>query len=224
MKFTGGGWNMSENVSEFQAKAILRKFGVTTPTGMVLKELPANPGLKFPVVMKVSDPNILHKSDVGGVKVGIKGIAALRKEFRDMRKKFPDSEILIEEMAPPGVEFIAGILSDPVFGKVMMLGTGGIYTELFKDVVFRKLPLEKEDAMDMIQGIKSGVFCKGFRGQKIDCGMFAELLMNISRLATSGDYHIEAMDINPIIVSDRAAVAVDAKLSLNARLPQEVEK
>ncbi len=215
---------MSENVSEFEAKAILRKFRVNTPRGLVVKELPDSLDLKFPVVMKVSDASILHKSDVGGVKVGIRDNETLKKEFRAMRKKFPESGILIEEMAPAGVEFIAGIVRDPVFGKVMMLGSGGIYTELFKDVVFRKLPLGKGDAMDMIKSIKSGAFCSGFRGQKIDCGMFAELLMSISRMAESGEYDIETMDINPIIVSGESAVAVDAKLSLNTKSSSKVEE
>lgn len=215
---------MSENVSEFEAKAILRKFGVNTPKGIVVKELPSSLDLKFPVVMKVSDPSILHKSDVGGVKVGIRDTGTLENEFSEMRKKFPESEILVEEMAPGGVEFIAGIVRDPVFGKVIMLGSGGIYTELFKDIVFRRLPLEKEDAVDMIRGIKSGVFCSGFRGQRIDCGMFAELLMSISRMAASDDLDIETMDINPIIVSENSAVAVDAKLSLNTHSLHEVEK
>lgn len=214
---------MSENVSEFEAKGILRKFGVNTPRGAVVKDLPSDLDFKFPLVMKVSDPSILHKSDVGGVEVGILDNESLKTAFSEMKKKFPDSRILIEEMVPSGVEFIAGILDDPVFGKVMMLGSGGIYTELFKDVVFRKLPLEKEDAMDMIHSIKSGAFCKGFRGQKIDCVMFAELLMNISRMAVSRKYDIETMDINPIIVSEETAVAVDAKLSLNTYKHEDTE-
>lgn len=205
---------MSENVSEFDTKAILREFEITTPRGLLVKDFPEKIELDFPVVLKVSDPDILHKSDVGGVKLGINGLDTLRNSFSSMKEKFPNSEFIIEETAPKGVEFIAGIVKDPVFGKVLMLGTGGIYTELFKDVVFRKLPVSKEDVLDMIHGIKSSEFCKGFRGIKINCEMLSDLMLKLSKLATSSKYEVETMDINPIIVSDHSAVAVDAKLSL----------
>lgn len=214
---------MTENgktgtISEFEAKAILRKFGIETPRGLVLRELPDDIELKYPIVMKVSDPAILHKSDVGGVKLGISNRESLEKAFAEMKGRFPNSEILIEETAPSGVEFIAGVIRDPVFGKVMMLGSGGIYTELFKDVVFRKIPLEKKDASDMIDSIKSGEFCTGFRGVKINCDILSDLLLRLSDLVASHEYDIETMDINPIIVSGESAVAVDAKLFLREKL------
>lgn len=213
----GGSRNGTENISEFETKAILRKFGIDTPRGILVKELPGDTGLKFPLVLKVSDPDILHKSDVGGVALGIGDQVTLEQKFAGMKAKFPESEFIIEETAPTGVEFIAGIIRDPVFGKVIMLGSGGIYTELFKDVVFRKLPLDRADALDMIQGIKSGEFCKGFRGIKIDCELLADLLLKLNRFAVSPEYSIETMDVNPIIVSSTSAVAVDAKLFLDRR-------
>ncbi len=204
----------TKNVSEFETKKILRENGIETPQGMVLKELPKNHGLKFPLVLKVSDPNILHKSDVGGVKLGIRDTEALNMAFNEMRKKFPKSEFVLEETVPSGVEFIAGVISDPVFGHVIMLGSGGIYTELFKDVTFRKIPISRADAEDMVRTIRTGEFCKGFRGIRIDCEKLADFLLKLSRLVSSGRYMVESMDINPVIVSENAAVAADAKLAV----------
>lgn len=205
---------MSENISEFEAKAILRAHGIQTPKGIIVKDFPETVDLKFPLVLKVSDPNILHKSDVGGVKLGIKDMVSLKLEFSTMKGKFPDSIFYLEETAPSGVEFILGIVEDPVFGKVIMLGTGGVYTELFKDAAFRKLPVGREDAMDMVHSIRSKEFCKGFRGTKISCDLLVDLIIKLGELATSGEYDVETMDINPVIVSDHSAVAVDAMISL----------
>ncbi len=205
----------NRNFSEFETKAILRDFGIETPRGMIIREFPERMELNYPLVLKVSDPKILHKSDVGGVKLGIRDIESLKMSFKEMKTRFPDSDFMLEETAPAGVEFIAGVVRDPVFGHVLMLGTGGIYTELFKDVVFRKIPVEKEDAVDMIGGIKSGKFCKGFRGIKVDCDLLVGFLIKISNMVASGKYDIESLDINPIIASEHSVVAVDAKLSVS---------
>lgn len=181
----------------------------------MVRDLPEKIELNYPLVMKISDPNIIHKSDIGGVRLGIRDLESLKDAFNDMKARFPGSEFILEETAPAGVEFIAGVIRDPVFGHVLMLGTGGIYTELFRDVVFRKIPVGREDAVDMINGIKSGQFCKGFRGVKVDCGLLVNLLVNISKMATSGKYDVESLDVNPIIASEHSVVAVDAKLSVS---------
>lgn len=206
----------SENtiISEYEAKSILRDYGIKSPKGVLVEIMPATLDVSFPVVLKVSDERILHKSDVGGVKVGIPGIGELRREFNMMKKKFPGSLFLIEEMVPRGVEFIIGVTRDPVFGHVLMLGSGGIYTELYQDVAFRKIPISKPDANDMLSSIRSGVFCKGFRGTSIDCGLLVDLLIRLSGMISSGKYRVESMDLNPVIVSEREAIVADAKLSL----------
>lgn len=200
--------------TEHEAKVILAKYGIKTPKGIIVSSVPENLELQFPVALKVSDSAILHKSDVGGVKAGIIGIYDLLDEFDKMGKRFPGSQFLIEEMAPGGVEFIVGIASDPVFGPVIMLGSGGIYTEIYHDVSFRKVPITRKDAVDMIAEIKSGVFCKGFRNIRIDCGDIADLLLKVSKMASDRKLRVESMDLNPVIVSRSGAIVADAKLSV----------
>ncbi len=201
------------NITEFEAKAILREYGIATPRGIVFESLPDKIELKFPLVLKVSDASIIHKSDVGGVKAGIVGLYDLIEEYVAMKKRFPNSEFLLEEMAQKGVEFIVGVTRDPVFGPVIMLGTGGIYTELYQDVAFRKLPIGREDALDMIQEIRSGIFCKGFRGTRIDCEEIVGLLLKVNGMISGGKVDILSLDLNPVIVSASGAVAADAKIS-----------
>ena len=201
------------NITEFEAKAILREYGIATPRGIVFESLPDKIELKFPLVLKVSDASIIHKSDVGGVKAGIVGLYDLIEEYNAMKKRFPNSEFLLEEMAQKGAEFIVGMTRDQVFGPVVMLGTGGIYTELYQDVAFRKLPIGREDALDMIQEIRSGIFCKGFRGTRIDCEEIVGLLLKVNGMISGGKLDILSMDLNPVIVSAAGAVAADAKIS-----------
>lgn len=202
------------NITEFEAKNILREYGIGTPRGMLISSVPKEIELKFPLVLKVSDASILHKSDVGGVRTGLIGLYDLLDEFDAMKKRFPESLFLIEEMAPKGVEYIVGVTQDPVFGPVIMLGTGGVYTELYHDVTFRKQPISKDDAADMIQEIKSGRFCKGFRGERIDCDSLIDLLLKVSAMISEQKLEIETMDLNPVIVSRNGAVAADAKISI----------
>ncbi len=201
------------NITEFEAKAILREYGIVTPRGIVFESLPDKIELKFPLVLKVSDASIIHKSDVDGVKAGIVGLYDLIEEYIAMKKRFPNSEFLLEEMAQKGVEFIVGVTRDPVFGPVIMLGTGGIYTELYQDVAFRKLPIGREDALDMIQEIRSGIFCKGFRGTRIDCEEIVGILLKVNGMISGGKVDILSLDLNPVIVSASGAVAADAKIS-----------
>lgn len=205
------------NIREYEAKSILKDYGIMSPAGMLIEKLPDTISLTFPVVLKVSDERILHKTDVGGVRLGIRNRRELATEFNRMKKKFPDSLFLIEEMLPKGVEFIIGVTRDPVFGSILMLGAGGIYTELYKDVVFRKIPVSRKDAEDMIEGIHSGAFCKGFRGIRIDCSLLADMLIRISGMVVSGKYDVESMDLNPVIVTDTTATIADAKLSFRRR-------
>ncbi len=202
------------NKTEFEAKTVLREYGIDTPMGMIISDIPKKIDLKFPLALKVSDESILHKSDVGGVKIGLIGLYDLLDEFAIMKKKFPDSQFLLEEMAPRGVEYIVGVTQDPVFGPVIMLGTGGIYTELYHDVTFRRHPISRNDAMDMIREIKSGRFCDGFRGDKINCESLADLLMKVDAMVSDQKLEIESMDLNPVIVSASGAVAADAKISI----------
>ncbi len=199
-------------VTESLLKDILREHGVSTPRGLVTKSLPERLDLKFPVVLKISDPNILHKTEVGGVKVGIPGPEELKAEFREMSAKFPGKDFLIEEMIDSGVEVIIGVLRDPNFGHVLMLGMGGIYTELYHDVAFRLLPITLIDAAEMIESVGISRFVEGFRNRKISKAELEKLLMDISGIVEEIGSGIKQLDLNPVILSERSAVVADAKL------------
>lgn len=213
MSDDGNGKKRLEIITEHDAKAVLTGYGISAPNGIVFRELPGAMNLNFPVVLKVSDRNILHKSDVGGVKTGIRNHEELRMEFDVMRKKFPSSEFLVEEMVKGKVEFIVGVSLDPVFGHVVMLGSGGILTELYHDVCFRKLPTGKGDVEDMLSTIKSGRFCEGFRGIKIDCRLLEELIRKLGDMVAASPKTVVSIDLNPVIVTEDAAVVADAKIS-----------
>jgi 3-hydroxypropionyl-CoA synthetase (ADP-forming) len=138
------------------------------------------------LVMKVVSPQILHKTDVGGVKVGLNNVDEVKKTFKDMygrlsKKKGVDVKgILLEKMVPKGVELIVGIQNDAQFGPVIMVGLGGIMTEVMKDVAFRMLPITTSDAKSMINELNGSKLLKGFRGSDpIDLNMVAKMLVQI---------------------------------------------
>lgn len=200
------------SVTESMLKELLREHGVSVPRGIVVKTLPDKFELKFPVVLKVSDPEILHKSDVGGVKIGISGPEELESEFSKMSSRFPGKEFLVEEMADSGVEVIIGVIRDANFGPVLMLGMGGIYTELYHDVVFRLLPIDRTDAAEMIDSVGIRRFVNGFRNMKISRAELEDLLLNISGIVDEIGQGIRQLDLNPVILNENSAVVVDAKL------------
>ena len=205
--------SFSPIIVEHDAKNLLAKAEIKVPRGIETKEFPNKVELAFPVVLKVSDPHILHKTDVGGVKLNLSK-TELRREFMAMKKKFPDSSFLIEEMQPQGIEFIIGVVKDATFGYVIMLGTGGIYTELYHDVTFRKIPINLADAGEMINDIRSGIFCEGFRGIQINCTALKSTMLSISNMIVEGKHDILSMDLNPVIVTKEDAVVADAKISV----------
>lgn len=204
-------------IREFEAKMLLREHGIETPRGVLVRELPDELDLRYPVVLKVSDERILHKSDVGGVALGIGGREDLSGKFSEMRERFPDSLFIIEEMLPGGVEFIVGVVRDPVFGHMIMLGSGGIYTELYGDVAFRKIPVEISDVEDMLGEIRSSAFCSGFRGKKVNCGKLVDLVMAVCSMVSSGELRIDSMDLNPVIVTESGATVADARITVSRK-------
>ena len=148
---------MMENtivLEERKVKEILAKYGIKVPKGIIVSDLPSKLDLNFPLVLKVSDERILHKSDVGGVVLNIKNYEELSKKFSEMKSKFKDSKFLIEEMERPGLEVIIGLVQDKTFGLSIMFGLGGIFTELYRDVSFRLVPIDEFDARQMIERIK----------------------------------------------------------------------
>ncbi|HEX2471377.1 MAG TPA: acetate--CoA ligase family protein, partial [Nitrososphaera sp.] len=182
----------------------------------------------FPLVAKIVSPEILHKTDVRGVKIGLQNQADVKNAFNDMygrlSKQYSVKGVLLEKMAAGGgVELIVGLQNDPQFGPVIMAGIGGIYTEVFKDVSFRVLPITKEDAISMIDDLKGNKILKGFRGMPpVNLNILAEALVNIGKFGTEMAPYYESIDFNPIIFYENEYVVVDAKILLREKPDLEV--
>jgi 3-hydroxypropionyl-CoA synthetase (ADP-forming) len=217
-------------ITEEVAKSILKKYGIKVPGFALVKStneaVKAAKKIGFPLVMKVVSPQILHKTDVGGVKVGIDNIADVKKTFNDMygrlsKKKGVDVKgILLEKMIPKGgVELIVGIQSNPQFGPMLMVGLGGVLTDILKDVAFRMLPITISDAKSMLNELKGSKLLKGFRGSApIDIDMIAKALVQIGKIGVDNADYINSIDFNPVIVYSKSYFVVDAKIILNKEL------
>jgi len=216
-------------ITEELSKSILKTYGVKVPPfALVTSAEEAAKEAKrigFPLVMKVVSPQILHKTDVGGVKVGLDNVDDVKKTFKDMydrlsKKKGVDVKgILLEKMVPKGIELIVGIQNDPQFGPVIMVGLGGIMTEVMKDVAFRMLPITTSDAKSMLNELKGVALLKGFRGSDpIDLNMAAKMLVDIGKLGVENADYINSIDFNPVVVYPKSHFVVDAKIILNNEL------
>lgn len=214
-------------IDERAGKQLLSSYGVTVPRSRVVARVEdvdaAMDALKTPVVVKVMSPDILHKSDVGGVKLhlhsAVEVASAIQGMLDDPRIEGARIEgFLIEEMAPAGHELVVGGLRDPQFGPLVMVGLGGIFVEVLKDVSFRLCPITRIDAEEMLAELKGAAMLQGARGTtpaSIDA--IIEVLLNIGGdrgLLMQHAADICEADINPLIVSDTAAIAVDARFIL----------
>ena len=225
--------NKEKVITEELAKQVLSEYGVTVPKYALVKsdeeaEIEAGK-VGFPLVAKIVSPEILHKTDVRGVKVGLQNQTDVKNAFNDMygrlSKQYNSVKgVLLEKMAPAGgVELIVGLQNDPQFGPVIMAGIGGIYTEVFKDVSFRVLPITKEDAISMIDDLRGNKILKGFRGMPpVNLNILAEALVNIGKFGTEMAPYYESIDFNPIIFYENEYMVVDAKILLREKPDLEV--
>ena len=169
--------------------------------------------LEYPLVVKVISSKIIHKTEAGAVKVGIKNFDEFTDAIVELNHKF-DTYIdyfLVQKMVP-GIELSIGGLRDPVFGPVVMFGSGGILIELFEDVSFRIAPVTISDALEMIKETKASKLIEGFRGAPyIDKKRIANLIINTSKLIWDNK-NISELDINPVIVNDKSEYAVDVRI------------
>jgi len=221
-------------IGEYKAREIISAYGFGVPGSVIANNVAdaefIAEKIGFPVVMKIASPDILHKSDIGGVRVGIASREEVRQAFVEMKERakrlLPDADIWgvsIQEMVHGGKEVILGMVRDPQFGPVVMFGLGGIYVEVLKDVSFRIAPLTVEDVGEMIHGIRSLPLLQGARGEKpIHIDPIVESLLRLSQLVTDFPEIFE-IDINPLRVfpEGRAPIAVDARLTLRRN---EVQK
>ena len=203
-------------LAENEVKDLMKSYGIRTTQYKVVNKLEDldDLGLKFPVALKVCSNKILHKTDVGGVKLGIKDMGELKTIFKEFKKKFPKEDLLVDQMEEKGVEIIIGLVQDPTFGLTVMCGIGGIYTELYKDVTFRVVPIERYDAEEMVEEIKGKKLLEGFRNIPANKKLVIDLLLKVSKIGEELIDHVDQMDLNPVFVYGDDLCVVDAKLIL----------
>jgi 3-hydroxypropionyl-CoA synthetase (ADP-forming) len=210
-------------ITEESAKQILEKYGIKVPDyALVTNASEAQENARrigFPIVAKIVSEDILHKTDVGGVKVGLKSEEEVKATFDEMytrlKGKYNVKGVLLEKMVPKGLELIVGLQNDPQFGPCIMVGLGGIYTEIFKDVSFRVLPIGESDAREMLESLKGKALLKGFRGSEpISLDMLAKAITSIGVLGTDLAGKYESVDFNPVVIYPDSYYVVDAKIIL----------
>lgn len=219
--------NEGRDLFEFEARQLLRAHGVAMPEEAVIRSAGDIPAVaaRFgdqPLAMKVVSKDILHKSDAGGVRLNVKGEAAMRIVFDKIaascREYLPSADIqgvMATPMAKKGVEIIVGVVRDPIFGPVLMFGLGGIYVEILEDVVFRAIPLSRHDAESMVDQIKGKKILAGVRGESaIDKTALVDLLLAVSSIVAAYPQLAE-LDLNPVIAYPDGYAVVDARIIVN---------
>jgi len=213
-------------LTELESKKLIAEYGIeTTSINLAKTEAEAvklSDNIGYPVVLKISSPDITHKSDAGGVKVGLKNAAEVAEAYKNIitscLKYCPTAVvegITVQNMAKPALEVIIGVTTDPQFGPAIMFGLGGVWVEVLKDVVFRLIPIEKVDAQKMIREIKGFNLLKGYRGQEpANVELLENLLLKVSDMIVKNPEILE-MDLNPVFVSKDKAIAVDARVILH---------
>lgn len=210
-------------LTEYEGKQLLTAIGVEVPGGQLAETveaaLAAGETLGYPVVMKVHSALISHKTDLGGVLTGIKDRSQAAESFAKLlaivRNRDPRGQVLIERLAPSGIEVIVGMQRDPQFGPVLMFGLGGVYTELLEDVSFRMIPVTAADVIEMIEQVRGYRLFKGYRGMPaVNLAPLTQLLLKIADL-TQQLPEISGIDINPVLLTPHDAVALDCLIELN---------
>ena len=210
-------------LTEIESKELMTKAGIPVVETRLAKTkkqaLEFSREIGFPVVLKIISPDIIHKSDSGGVKLGLTNATQVGKAFSEMlasaKQQFPGALIQgvsVQKMARPGIEVIIGMTRDAQFGPVLMFGLGGILVEVLKDVSFRVVPLTKRDAREMIREIKGYPLLEGYRGQEAaDVSFLEEMLVKLSAFLEQHP-EISELDLNPVFAYKDGAVAVDARI------------
>ena len=212
-------------LTEVEAKEVLKQAGINIIDTKLAtsKEEAISISRQFglPVALKIASADIVHKSDAGGVKLGLGTAKQVGKAYEDIlaavRQKHPQARIQgvsVQKMARPGVEVIIGMSRDAQFGPVLMFGLGGILVEVLKDVSFRIVPLAKRDAAEMVREIKGYPLLEGYRGQEaVDVSYLEELLLKVSDFVEQNP-EVKELDLNPVFAYSDGAIAVDARVIL----------
>lgn len=206
-------------LSEYEAKKLLKKAGIPVVKEYLAKSereaIEYAKRIGFPVVLKACGKNIQHKTEKGLVKLNISGMAEVKKAYKELISKAEEMDgVLVQKMIKGDVELIAGMLRDRIFGPSVMLGMGGIYTEVIRDVVFRVAPVHEDDVREMVEELKMAKLLHGYRGIKpVDLKLLAGVLMALGELGLR-DESIMEVDINPLLVGNGRPVAVDSLVIL----------
>jgi acyl-CoA synthetase (NDP forming) len=216
----------SQNLlTEVESKELLKEAGIPVVEAKLARSkkeaVAISKEMGFPVVLKISSPDVVHKSDSGGVKLGLTNATQVGKAYSQItssvKQAYPEARIdgvSVQTMAPPGVEVIVGMSKDPQFGPVLMFGLGGILVEVLKDVSFRIVPVTERDAREMIKEIKGYPVLQGYRGQKpASIPALEQLIVKVSQFVEKNP-QIKELDLNPIFAYPDKAVAVDARIIL----------
>jgi len=217
--------NEKRSLLEPEAYAVLAEYGIPVLDHRLARspeeagEMAA--GIGFPAAMKVVSPDVIHKSDAGGVKLGIDSPAAAAEAFAAIEQAVGKAVegariegVLITPMASGGVEVIAGMVRDPQFGPAVMFGLGGIFVEILKDVAFEIAPVSREEAERLVKSIKGWPLLAGARGSKpCDLESLCSIITGLSRLALDLD-EVKEIDLNPVLAGPDGARALDARILL----------
>lgn len=219
--------NQPRLLTEVESKQLLERAGIpVTKTKLARSKKEAisvSKEMGFPVVLKIISPDVVHKSDSGGVKLGLANGAQVGRAYSEImssvRQKHPQAAVQgvsVQPMASAGMEVIVGMSKDPQFGPVLMFGLGGVLVEVLKDVSFRIVPVTKRDASEMIREIKGYPLLQGYRGQEaVDVASLEGLIVRVSEFIEQNP-QIEELDLNPVFAYRDKAVAVDARIVLEA--------
>lgn len=214
-----------KSLLETEAKAVCREYSIPTPQFELAKneEEAAKfaDAIGYPVVLKIVSPDIVHKSDVGGVMVNLKDAKEVRDAYGkiliNVKKHDAKAKIvgvLVQEMAPASTEVIVGSTKDPQFGPAIMFGLGGVFVEVLKDVTFRIAPITEDEAHEMIEKVKAYPLLRGYRGSPpVDLDAIVNILLATSKLVMEHQ-EIKELDLNPIMVYEKGAKTVDARIIL----------
>jgi len=208
---------------EHESKAALEGLGITTTGSEVARSeqeaVDIFRSLGGPAVLKILSPEVVHKSDLGGVRLNLETEEDVRRAYREMVASFMGSGmagVSVQKMAQQGIEVIIGVARDPTFGPVLMFGLGGVFVEVLKDVSFRSIPLSEQDALEMIREVRGSKLLEGYRGHSADVPALQRLLLQISQMVE--DYpEISEMDVNPVFLYPHGYTVVDARIILGER-------
>lgn len=211
-------------LSELDSKIEMKKYGVPVPGQGNAKSIDELDEIlkyiKYPVVLKINSSEILHKSDVGGVKIGIKNrdeaVDAYNEILTNVKKAKPDANIdgiLVQEMVESGIEIIIGITNDDQFGPMLLVGLGGVFVEVFKDTTLYPLPINHDEAIMMLKKLKSFKLLNGYRGSEpCDIDALADMMVKLGKYAYENKDEVKEIDLNPVFVypKGKGVCAVDA--------------